>query len=423
MSTSTQTTLQRLSDNFISLVILQMITYGLPLLLIPYLIRILGIEGFGLYSFILAIIMYGVQLSDYGFELSATYHISLHKENQAKKNEIFSSVLSIKFLIALAYFIVLSLLILFVDKLFAYKELLFLAFGIVFGQIIFPIWFFQGMEKMRYIMYINGFSKVLFVASIFIFVKDVSDLKILILLNSLSLILAGSLALYVVVSQFDVRFSFQPWSRLYYYLKEGWYIFTSKFAVEFYTTINIIILGFFATPLVIGYYAVSVKIIHALGSLLDPLTRTVYPYLVNVYQSSNETFMSKNKLLSAVIFLIMFPVTLLVGYFSEEILLLITGKEVALLNVQILQLFSLSLMVYLYGSQFTNMLVTVKETKFLNQILFLTAGINVLFAPIFVYSFGVLGMVSLSVFIAFFVTLGKGYYLFFYLNRKINKKI
>ena len=418
-----QTTLQRLSDNFISLVILQMITYGLPLLLIPYLIRILGLEGFGIYSFILAIIMYGVQLSDYGFELSATYHISLHKDNQSKKNEIFSSVLSIKFLIALVYFILLTGLILFVDKLFAYKEHLFLAFGIVFGQIIFPIWFFQGMEKMRYIMYINGFSKVLFVASIFIFVKDISDLKILILLNSLSIILAGSLALYVVVSRFDVRFSFQPWSRLYFYLKEGWYIFTSKFAVEFYTTINIIILGFFATPLVIGYYAVSVKIIHALGSLLDPLTRTVYPYLVNVYQSSNETFMSKNKLLSAVIFLIMFPITLLVGYYSKEILMLITAKEVALLNVQILQLFSLSLMVYLYGSQFTNMLVTVKETKFLNQILFLTAGINVLFAPIFVYSFGVLGMVALSVFIAFFVTLSKGYYLFFHLNRKINKKI
>ena len=58
------TTLQRLSDNFFSLVILQFINYLLPLLLIPYLIRVLGIEGFGIYSFILAIIMYGSQMSD-----------------------------------------------------------------------------------------------------------------------------------------------------------------------------------------------------------------------------------------------------------------------------------------------------------------------------------------------------------------------
>jgi len=97
MKETQNTTLKRLSDNFVSLVVLQFINYLLPLFLIPYLIRILGIEGFGIYSFVLAIIMYGVQMSDYGFELSATYHISLNRDNQEKINEIFSSVLSIKF--------------------------------------------------------------------------------------------------------------------------------------------------------------------------------------------------------------------------------------------------------------------------------------------------------------------------------------
>ena len=406
------TTLQRLSDNFVSLVILQFINYLLPLFLIPYLIHVLGIEGFGIYSFIFAIMMYGVQMSDYGFELSATYHISLHREDKNKVNEIFSSVLSIKLLIALVYLSVLTLLIFFVDKLFLYKELLFLSFGMIFGHLMFPLWFFQGIEKMRYIMYLNSFSKLLFFSSVFIFVTKESDLYLLMIFNSISTLIIGFIALYVALNKFNIKLSFQPLSRLLYYLKDGWYIFTSKFAVEFYTTANIIILGFFATPLVIGYYAVSIKIIHALGSLLDPLTRTVYPYLVNLYQNSNENFITRNKQLAGVIFLIMFPVALLVGYFSDSILAIITGKEVDALNIEILQVFSLSLMVYLYGSQFTNMLVTIKETKFLNQILFLTAGINVLFAPIFVHFYGVMGMVWLSVSIAFFLTIGKGYYLF-----------
>ena len=412
------TTLQRLSDNFVSLVILQFINYLLPLFLIPYLIHVLGIEGFGIYSFIFAIMMYGVQMSDYGFELSATYHISLHREDKNKVNEIFSSVLSIKLLIALVYLSVLTLLIFFVDKLFLYKELLFLSFGMIFGHLMFPLWFFQGIEKMRYIMYLNSFSKLLFFSSVFIFVTKESDLYLLMIFNSISTLIIGFIALYVALSKFNIKLSFQPLSRLLYYLKDGWYIFTSKFAVEFYTTANIIILGFFATPLVIGYYAVSIKIIHALGSLLDPLTRTVYPYLVNLYQNSNENFITRNKQLAGVIFLIMFPVALLVGYFSDSILAIITGKEVDALNIEILQVFSLSLMVYLYGSQFTNMLVTIKETKFLNQILFLTAGINVLFAPIFVHFYGVMGMVWLSVSIAFFLTIGKGYYLFIRLKGK-----
>ncbi len=407
-----QTTLKRVSDNFISLFILQFINYLIPLFLIPYLIHILGIDGFGIYSFILAIIMYGVQMSDYGFELSATYHISLNSKNQERLNEIFSSVLTIKVIIALIYLITIILLSFFIDKLYLYQDLIFIASGALLGHIIFPLWFFQGVEKMRYIMYLNGFAKLIFLLSIFIFVKEESDLYLLLLLNSITTIAIGITALYLAIKRFNIELSFQPWERLIFYLKDGWYIFTSKFAVEFYTTANIIMLGLFATPLVIGYYAVSIKIIHAVGSLLDPLTRAVYPYLVSVYQKSNDDFISKNKKLSIVIFAIMLPVALLVGYFSESILGIITGKEVNPLNVEILQVFSISLAIYLYGSQFTNMLVTIKATKFLNKILFITAGLNVIFAPILIYFFGVMGMVWLSIFLAFFLMISKGYYIY-----------
>ena len=112
------TTFQRLSDNFISLVVLQLINSVLPLLLIPYLLYTIGVEKFGIFSFITAIIMYGVKMSDYGFELSATYHISLHREHISKVSEIFSSVLSIKLLIAIAYIISLSILLFFIDRLY-----------------------------------------------------------------------------------------------------------------------------------------------------------------------------------------------------------------------------------------------------------------------------------------------------------------
>ncbi len=409
-------TLKRLSDNFIALVILQFINYLLPLFLIPYLIRILGIEGFGIYSFVLAVIMYGVKMSDYGFELSATYHVSLNRNNQQKLNEIFSSVLSIKVVIAFAYLILLTLLSFFVDKLFLYQELLFYAFGLLLGHLLFPLWFFQGIEKMRYIMYLNGFSKLVFVFSIFIFVKEESDLYLLLLLNSISTIFIGIISLYIAIAKFEIKLYFVSWKALVYYLKDGWYIFTSKLAVEFYTTANIIILGFFATPLVIGYYAVSIKIIHAIGSLLDPLTRAVYPYLVSLYEQSNKNFVTRNQQLALVIFMIMFPVALLVGYFAEPILEIITGKAVMPLNIEILQVFSIALSIYLYGSQFTNMLVTIKASKFLNMILFITAGANVLFSPVLIYLFGVMGMVWFSVFLAFFLMISKGYYLFVHLK-------
>jgi len=415
-SNTEQSTLKRLSDNFISLVILQLINTILPLLLIPYLIRVLGIDGFGIYSFILAIMMYGVKMSDYGFELSATYHISLNKENKLKKNEIFSSVLMIKFFIVIAYLTLLTPLIFLVDKLYLHRDLLFLSFGVLIGHFMFPVWFFQGMEKMRYIMLLNSFLKFFFIASVFIFVKESSDLYLLLLLNSISVIVTGAMALYVAIKHFNIQLFWQPWNRVYFYLKDGWFIFTSKIAVEFYTTVNIIILGFFVSPLMVGYYAIAEKIIHAIGGLLDPLTRTVYPYLVNVYQSSSDDFIVRNRQLAVVIFLIMFPVSLLVMFFAEPILSIVTGVDVADLSIQSLEILSLVLMVYLYGSQFTNILVTIKETKFLNKILFLSALINTLLAPVLIYFYGVLGLVWLNVFIVFFMMLNKGYYIFIHLK-------
>lgn len=411
MSLLENPTLKRLADNFVSLFVLQFINYLLPLILIPYLIRILGIDGFGVYSFVLAIMLYGVQMSDYGFELSATYHIARNKAHKAKVNNIVSSVLTIKILIALVYLLLITCASFFVAKLQEYQGLLFLAYGVIVGQLFFPVWFFQGMEKMRYIMYLNGFSRLLFVLAILMFVQEPSDLYLALFLNALSSLILGGLSLYVLFYKFDIKFKVQKWVKIVYYLKDGWYLFTSKFAVQLYTTFNMILLGFFASPTVVGYYAIAVKIIEALGGLLEPLTRAVYPYLINVQKSSNNAFLKRNKQLALVILLVMIPVSLLLIYFSEWILVLITGKEVTPLNVEILQTFAITLMVYLYGSQFTNMLVTLKQTKLLNLIVFTTAGLNLFLAPIALYFYGVIGMVWIMVFLVFFLTLSKGFFL------------
>ena len=405
-------TLKRLSANFIALASLKLLNYILPLLLIPYLIRVIGMEGFGVYSFVLAIVMYGSKLSDYGFELSGTYHISKYRENQEQINTIFSSIMTIKVLIALFYIFIVILSLFLLESISAYSHLLLLALGTILGQALFPLWFFQGIEQMRYISIINGVAKLLFFLAVFIFVRHADDIDILLLLTTVSALLAGAWGLYVALKQFNIQLTFQPWSRLQFYLKDGWYIFTAKLAVEFYTTINIIILGFYASATIVGYYALSLKIIYAIGGLLEPITQTVYPYLVNTYQESKKQFMQRNIQLTTVIFMIMFPISLIVYLYAKEILEIISNQEVVALNIEILQIFAWALMVYLYGSQFTNILVTINESKFLNNILLITAGINLFFAPILLYFFGVIGLAWLGTFVAFFIAFSKGYYIY-----------
>lgn len=416
-------TLQRLGDNFLSLFALQFINYILPLFLIPYLIRTIGMEGFGIYSFIFAIATYGLKVSDYGFDLSATYHISLYQKDRKKISEIFSSVLFIKFTLAIIFMIFLTIMTLSIEKLYTYKELIFLSYGMILGNVFLPLWFFQGMERMRYIMYLNGFLKLSFFLLVVLFVKEHEDLNLLLLLHSITALIVGFSGLYLALKHFNIKLSWRGKEEILFYLKDGWYIFTSKIAVEFYSTTSTVLVGFFAAPVVLAYYALSVKIMAAVGNLFDPITRAVYPYLVGVYQSSNQNFMTRNRQLSLVILAVMIPISAALFFFAEAILNIITGKEVAELNIYLLQVSSLMLIVFPYGSQFTNMLVTIKETKVLNKILFIGAGMNLLFAPPLLYFFGVVGMIWLNAFIAYYLTLSKAYYVYKTLKQNTKESI
>jgi PST family polysaccharide transporter len=403
-------TVKRLADNFLSLLTLQFINYILPLFLIPYLIQTLGMEGFGIYAFVFAIATYGIKFSDYGFDLSATYHISVHKENKNKINEIFSSVLFIKFILAMIFLVLLTLAIFSIEKLYIYKELLFLSYGMFLGNIFLPLWYFQGIEKMRFIMYLNGFLKLSFFVLVILLVKESTDLELLFLLHSITSIVVGVLGLYLALKYFNISLIPVTKEQIIFYLKDGWYIFTSKIAVQFYSTTSTIIAGFFVSPLILGYYALSVKIMAAIGNLFDPITRVVYPYLIGVYQSSSESFVNRNKQLSIVILIIMVPVSLLVFFFAKEILEIITGKSVDVLNIYLLKVTSLMLIVFPYGSQFTNILVTLKESKVLNKILFTAALLNLVLAPIVLHFYEIIGLIWLNAFIAYFLIITKAYY-------------
>lgn len=405
-------TFKRLTENFLALSSVQIINYLLPLFLIPLLIQVLGIEGFGIYSFIFTIAAYGIKFSDYGFDLSATYQVSLHKKNQVKLNEIFSSVLIIKLGLSLLFLALLSIAIFTVDKLYLYKELLFLSYGMLLGNVLLPLWFFQGIEKMRFIMYLNALLKLSFFVLVILYIKEYQDLHLLMLFHSVTSILTGVLGLILAIKYFDIQLQPVTHEQIYFYLKDGWYIFTSKIAVEFYSTTSIIIVGFFVSPLLLGYYALTIKIMLAIGNLFDPLTRVVYPYFIGLYQDSDSSFLRRNRQLSILIFMLMLPIAITVFLFSQQIIELITAKEAAPLNVYLLKVTALMLVMIPYGGQFTNMLITMKESKLLNKILIAAASINLIFAPIILHYFSVIGMIWLNTFITYFLMITKAYWIY-----------
>ena len=96
--------------NVASLTSLQAITYVLPVIIMPYLFRIIGPEKFGLIAFAQAFVQYFAIITDYGFGISATKEISLCREERRKVSCVFSSVITVKILLAVLSLLALGLL-------------------------------------------------------------------------------------------------------------------------------------------------------------------------------------------------------------------------------------------------------------------------------------------------------------------------
>ena len=133
--------IKRILKNTVYLSFLQLWNYLLPLITLPYLVKVLGPEKYGLVAFAQAFIQYFVILTDYGFNFSATREISMNRDDWERVSKIFISVMVIKMVLIMISFVMLNSFLL-INKFARHRDLFYFSFGIVVGQAIFPIWFF-----------------------------------------------------------------------------------------------------------------------------------------------------------------------------------------------------------------------------------------------------------------------------------------
>ncbi len=388
---------KRLMSNFFSLSVLQGANYILPLLTLPYLVRVLGVEYFGLLAFATAMITYFQILTDYGFDLTATREISIHRENKEKVVEIFSSVMTIKFILMFVSFFLLASLVFIFEKFSKDVVIYFLTFGIVIGQVLFPVWFFQGMERMKYITYLNILSKVIFTIAIFVFVQEQSDYYLVPFLTSIGFMIAGIWSLYLIKKEFGISFQLQTHLTIKKYFIDGWDVFVSRIFVSLYTTINILLLGFFTNHTVVGYYAIAEKIVNAVGGLFTPANQTIYPYMAKIYNKQKEKFFDFTKKV-AISYLVLAIVMCIALYiFSEFIVRIISGNvDVNIMNIYYVLIFTL--ITIPFGPLFTQVLIIQKRNKEFNKIVRNTFILNMLIAPFLIFNYSGIGLaVSINI--------------------------
>lgn len=271
-------------ENFFSLSFLQALNYILPVIALPYLIRTVGLENFGKIAFAYAFTQYFVILTDYGFNLSATREVSLCESRQDLLCSIFSSVMSAKAILVLISFVIFLLAVVIVPRFRLEWYFYVSGFGMVLGNAMFPVWFFQGREKMRHIADINVVSGIVYCLAIFLFVRNQSDYLIVPAINSLVFVLSGTMGLYVAIKRFGIPFILQPPESVRKQFKSGWGVFTSIVAINAYTATRVFAVGLLTNNTLTGFYSIAERIAGVVQTFpLTPLSQALYPRLSSIY--------------------------------------------------------------------------------------------------------------------------------------------
>lgn len=372
-----------LASNFGYLMLLQVAGYIFPLITIPYLARVIGVEGFGKIAFAAAVIVWFQTVADWGFNYTATREVARNRDNLDKVSEIFSNVLWARLLLMLASFFLLCLLIVAVPYFNKNKVLLFVSFLLIPGNIFFPDWFFQAMERMKYITIFNLISKAIFTALIFIFVTNKSDYILPPLFTSLGFVVSGIVAMYIILIKWGIRLYPPKMRPIWLTIKGSADVFINNIMPNLYNSFSTMLLGFIGGSVANGLLDAGSKFVNIAQQFMMIIARVFFPFLSR--KSNQHSLYAKGSLLVAVLgSLILFisaPLIISIFYTQEF------EQAVLVLRVMALSLIFTTL-VAVYG---TNYMILQGHEKQLRNITFVSSLIGFISAFPLIYFYGFVG--------------------------------
>ena len=267
--------------------VLQVANYLIPFLVLPIISRILGASLFGSVSYAQNIITYLTLLINYGFEYSATRQISIAREDKAKTDAIFWSVIAAKGMLLILSFAILAVLPFCMERVACDPKLYIYTALANIGIVFFPTWYLQGVQQMDKMAWANFFTKLLGAVLVLSLVREASAYRLYPLLMSASSILIGIGAMIYVIRHFGISRPVLSRQTLREVMQAGAPIFLNNVFVALYTTANMTILGMYAADDVIGYFSGAQRLIQALNMVVVmPVSMAVFPEISRRFAQS-----------------------------------------------------------------------------------------------------------------------------------------
>lgn len=299
----------------------------IPLVTFPYLIRVLGIEQFGLVSYALALVSFFVVFTDFGYNLTGTRDVAASRADRAALSTLFSTRWAAQGLLLLVAAAAFSALLAVSVRLQGDWLIFVLTFGLVPATILLPSWYFQGTQNFHLLATLQVASRTLYAAGIFSLVKTPGDAWLVPLLNSITALLAALTGVWYVVMKDGIRLEWPGLAAMLESLRQSAAVFASSFAVTAYNYSAVLILGTFGSDKLVGQFAVVEKILLVFRAGLSAVFSVVFPRVCQLAGAGGPASARFLRTMSRWLLPALLACGALLAYFASPILQLAAGRH------------------------------------------------------------------------------------------------
>ncbi|WP_245849541.1 flippase [Hymenobacter crusticola] len=281
--------MKRFAVNVASLFSVQIANFLLPLLTVPYVVRIIGPANLGLLNFSQAYVTYFSLLINYGFDMAAVRSIAANRNDKEATNKIFSQVMAGKTLLWVLSTVIFTVVSLSNPE---FRQHLFLhvcTYLVCIGTVLSPFWLYQAMEDLGRVAIFNLAVKLIFSLSVLLLIRRAEDFFYQNLAISVSQIAVSVTALYVAMRRFDIKFTWPTRPELLTRFQEDRTIFFSSVMITIYASSNVFFLGLFAPAYNVGIYSAGTRLEGMAETFVGlALNQAFFPIVANAFGQGRE---------------------------------------------------------------------------------------------------------------------------------------
>jgi len=269
----------RVLRNFSALVVVRGMSMIAPLVALPYILRVIGLENYGHIAFSMVVATFAGSIIQYGFPITAVKTVA--KANRAGRglDSVFWNNFHASLTIAIAVGTVHLLVVLSIP---AFRAMLTVHIGAILmatGTALFPHWLFLGLERSFYVAFSTLLVRLGHLILIVVFIRDPSDYVLVNYLGGVAAWLNISIGLSLIIGRFGLKPTLPDPLKIWRTICDVFPAFLLQWSPNLYNSASAILLGFHVSPAVLGSFNVANSLTTVVGTLGQLLANAFLPIL------------------------------------------------------------------------------------------------------------------------------------------------